>query len=82
MLVVGLARSRSVADFGRDAFDGIALRRHALGKRVWETPAPKLWPPPLTYAQVRQASVEILPDARFRRVPYFRYALTWTRPPA
>jgi ubiquinone/menaquinone biosynthesis C-methylase UbiE len=78
ILVVGLARSRSLGDFGRDAFDAIAVRRHTLTKGVWETPAPKVWPPPLTYAQTRTVSLDVLPGARFRRLPHFRYGLTWT----
>lgn len=78
LLVVGLARSRSLLDFGRDARDSVALRRHSLIKGVWETPSPKIWPPPLTYAETRQVSTEALPDARFERLPYFRYGLTWT----
>lgn len=49
-------------------------------KEVWQTPAPKLWPPPLTYADTRAASLSVLPDCQFRRVGYFRYGLTWVRP--
>lgn len=80
LLVVGMARSRSVGDFARDALETVAVRRHTLTKGVWETPAPKLWPPPLTYADTRAASLSVLPDCDFRRVGYFRYGLTWFRP--
>lgn len=81
LLVVGLARSRSLRDLGRDARDTVALRRHTLTKGVWETPAPKIWPPPLTYAETRAAALQALPDARYERIPYFRYGLTWHAPP-
>lgn len=81
LLVVGLARSRTVADHARDAVDAVALRRHSLRKGVWHTPSPQVWPPPLTHAQTCAASIETLPGARFERLPYFRYGLTWTRPP-
>lgn len=80
LLVVGLARSRSARDLARDAFDAVALRRHSLRRGVWETPAPTVWPPPLTYADTRSASLEVLPGAWFERAPYFRYALRWERP--
>jgi SAM-dependent methyltransferase len=80
LIVVGLARSGSVSDLARDAFESVALRRHSIFKGVWETSAPKIWPPPTTYAKAESVSIEVLPDAHFRRVPYFRYALTWTRP--
>lgn len=80
LLVVGLARSSTVRDLARDALDAVAVRRHALTRRVWETPAPKVWPPPLTCAQVRDLSLRALPGSRFRRIPYFRYGLTWRAP--
>ena len=80
LLVVGLARSRSVGDFARDAIDSIAVRRHTVSKGVWTTPSPKVWPPVLSYAQSRAVSLSALPDASFERVPFFRYALTWRRP--
>jgi hypothetical protein len=80
LLVVGLARSRSLADFVRDAVDSMAIRPHAIRKGVWETPAPKVWPPPLTYAQSRSVSMEVLDGATFERIPFFRYGLTWHRP--
>ena len=80
LLVVGLARSRSPSDFARDVFDTIAVRRHTLTHDVWETPSPKVWPPPLTCAETRYVSLDVLPDARFRRLPYFRYGLAWRRP--
>lgn len=79
LLVVGFARSRSASDYARDARDAVAIRRHTLTKSVWDTPAPKIWPPPLSYEQARAASHEVLPDARFVRVPYFRFGLTWVK---
>lgn len=81
LLVVGLARSRSLRELARDARDAVAVRRFTLTRGVWETPSPVIWPPPLSYAEARAASLEVLPDAAFARVPYFRYSLTWTRPP-
>lgn len=81
ILVVGIARSRSLADWTRDAVDWLALRRHPLFAEQWHTPSPKVWPPPLSYGQAREVSLEVLPGATFERVPFRRYALTWTRPP-
>jgi ubiquinone/menaquinone biosynthesis C-methylase UbiE len=79
LLIVGLARSRSLRDYTRDARDAVAIRRHTLTKSVWDTPAPKIWPPPLSYEQARAKSLEVLPDACFERVPYFRFGLTWVK---
>ena len=80
LLVVGLACSRSIPDLLRDAFDSIAIRRRTLHSQVWETPAPKCWPPPLSYSQVRQTANEVLPGMHFERLPYFRYGITWSPP--
>ena len=80
LLVVGLARSRSIRDLVRDAFDAVAVRRHTFRNDVWETPAPKVWPPPITHADARRVTREVLPDAVVERLPYFRYGITWTRP--
>jgi trans-aconitate methyltransferase len=80
LLVVSHARSRSPREYGRDAWDAVAVRRYTFTRKLWETPAPKVWPPPLTYSETRRASLDVLPDASFRRVPYFRYALTWRKP--
>ena len=79
LLVVGLATSRAPQDFLRDAWDSVVLRRHSITKGVWETPAPIVWPPPLTYAEARAATQRTLPGAHARRVPYFRFGVTWRR---
>jgi 2-polyprenyl-3-methyl-5-hydroxy-6-metoxy-1,4-benzoquinol methylase len=80
LLVVGLAKSRTVTDYAYDIRDAIAVRRHTLTKAVWHTPAPIVWPPPLSWADTRRASLGVLPTASFRRIPYFRYRLTWVKP--
>ncbi len=80
LLVVGFARSRSVGDLARDAVDSIAIRRHTFTRPVWHTPAPKLWPPSISYGEARTVALDVLPGARFERLPYLRYGLTWTRP--
>jgi SAM-dependent methyltransferase len=80
LLVVSHARHHSIGDYARDVRDAIGVRRFTYTRNVWGTPSPVVWPPPLTYAQTRDVSLEVLPDAQYRRVPYFRYALTWRRP--
>lgn len=46
----------------------------------WFHSAPMVWPPPLTYGQVRQVSGHVLPGRSFRRLWLGRYLLTWRRP--
>jgi SAM-dependent methyltransferase len=80
LLVVSHATSKSPGEYARDCWDAIAVRRYTFTRTTWETPSPKVWPPPHSYAETKRASLDVLPDAQFRRVPYVRYALTWQRP--
>ncbi|MGH9170972.1 MAG: class I SAM-dependent methyltransferase [Acidimicrobiales bacterium] len=80
LAVVGLARSHSVADIAYDLAGAFATRAHKLTKTYWETPAPKIWPPPHTYGQLRRLSETTLPGSHFRRRAMWRYVLTWTKP--
>src|SRR5215469_4571888 len=43
--------------------------------------SPIVWPPALTYQQVRRLATRVLPGARFRHRLYWRYSLVWTKPP-
>ena len=80
LLVVGLAKSRALREYASDAVDAIAIRRYTFTRRVWETPAPKVWPPPVSYAEAQRLSEEALPGVEYRRVPFFRYTLAWVSP--
>jgi ubiquinone/menaquinone biosynthesis C-methylase UbiE len=82
LLVVSHAKSKSLRDYARDGRDAIGVRRYKYTRGVWGTSAPVVWPPPLTYRQTRDQSLEVLPDATYSRAPYFRYALVWHRPPS
>lgn len=78
--VVGVARSRSPVDLAYDVAGALTTRAHKLTKPYWETPAPKVWPPPHAYGYLRRLSADILPGRRFRRGVMFRYILTWAKP--
>lgn len=78
--VVGVARARSIRDLAFDIPGLLANRAHRLGKGYWETPAPKVWPPPHSYDQLRRISAVALPGRQFRRAVMFRYLLTWRKP--
>lgn len=80
LLVVGLSFARRARDYARDVWDAVAIRRHTLTKRQWHTTAPIIWPPPLSYDEVRTLSAEVLPACEVNRVAYFRYSLVWVRP--
>jgi 2-polyprenyl-3-methyl-5-hydroxy-6-metoxy-1,4-benzoquinol methylase len=78
--VVGIARTSSLRDLVFDAGGAVVTRVHHMTKPYWETPAPKVWPPPHTYGDLRRLSARIVPGRRFRRGAMFRYVLTWTKP--
>jgi SAM-dependent methyltransferase len=82
LVVVGLARSGRPGDFALDVAGAVATRvhTHVLGKRYWEHDAPKLWPPPLSYAEVRRTAARLLPGVEYRRHVLWRYSLVWRRP--
>jgi hypothetical protein len=63
-----------------EVVDAVRVRRYKWTRNEWGTPSPVVWPPPLSYAQTRAVSLEVLPDAWWARVPYFRYGLVWRRP--
>jgi 2-polyprenyl-3-methyl-5-hydroxy-6-metoxy-1,4-benzoquinol methylase len=79
LALVGLARDR----FPRDlplALAGVVVHRwHRCRKGYWQHPAPVVWPPPQTYAEVRRTAARLLPEVRFRRHLLWRYSLLWTR---
>ncbi|WP_307859423.1 class I SAM-dependent methyltransferase [Cellulomonas sp. zg-ZUI22] len=78
---VGMARSVG----WRDApWEVAGVAQHQVLRRTrtyWEHTAPTLWPPPHTYAEVREIVREVLPGARWRRLPLWRYAVVWTKEP-
>ena len=84
LVVVGLARSRHLGDFVFDIAGAAATRvhRHILRKRHWEQNAPKIWPPPLSYGELRRLAGRLLPGVKYRRHVLWRYSLVWTRPEA
>ena len=67
LVIVGLALSSQLMDFVFDAAGGIVHRIHGLTTPYTEQKSPTVWPPPLTYSQVRQVAEQILPGARYRR---------------
>lgn len=82
LVIIGLARSRQLGDFAFDVAGTIAtcVHRHILLKRYWEHDAPKVWPPPHSYAELRAIAARLLPGVKYRRHVLWRYSLVWIRP--
>src|SRR5215831_17712485 len=89
LAVVGLARASSPAELAAiiPASAGTQLhqaasairRRSAAGPATAYQP-PVIWPPPLTYRDMRRLATGMLPGARYRHHLYWRYSLVWTKP--
>jgi 2-polyprenyl-3-methyl-5-hydroxy-6-metoxy-1,4-benzoquinol methylase len=79
LLVVGLAASDLPRDAGWELAAVIAHQAGRLTHHEWQQPSPTVWPPPVTYDEVREASARILPGSTFRRRVKWRYTLTWTK---
>ncbi len=82
LALVGLARSRTPADFAVDVAAAAGTRLHKLTKTYWEHSAPKIWPPPETYGGIRRVAKRVLPGVRYRRRLLWRYSLIWRKPAA
>jgi SAM-dependent methyltransferase len=80
LVVVGLARSRLPRDLPFEIAAVLSNAAHRMTKDYWEQTAPTVWPPPLTYAQMRRVADRVLPGVRFRHHVLWRYSLTWTKP--
>ncbi|GAA5086999.1 SAM-dependent methyltransferase [Thermocatellispora tengchongensis] len=80
LAVVGLARSVMPGDLPRDLAGVVAGTLHRAVKGHWERPSPTVWPPPVTYSQMRSLAAEILPGSRYTRHLLFRYSVIWRKP--
>ncbi|MEU8245887.1 class I SAM-dependent methyltransferase [Nonomuraea sp. NPDC048916] len=80
LAIVGLARSTMPNDLPRDLAGVAAGIFHRATKGHWEHPSPTVWPPPVTYPQMRTLASDILPGSHYRRHLLWRYSITWRKP--
>lgn len=80
LAVIGLARSRFPADLPYELAAVVAHRWFRLTRTRWEHPSPIVWPPPETYAGMRELAERVLPGVRYRRHLLWRYSLVWVKP--
>ena len=90
LAVVGLARASWPAELAAliPASAGTQLhlaasairRRGAPGRPAIAYQPPVIWPPPMTYRDMRLLATDMLPGVRYRHHLYWRYSLVWTKP--
>ncbi|MEU8222675.1 class I SAM-dependent methyltransferase [Kribbella sp. NPDC048915] len=79
LVVIGLAREWLPRDLPQVVAGAAVHRVHRLTKGCWEHPSPTVWPPPVTYEEMRDHTMTLLPGATFRRHLLFRYSITWRK---
>ena len=79
LVVIGCARS-AAQDMPLEIASVIAHQILSRRRNSWEHSAPTVWPPPLSYSQVRRIVKRQLPGARFRRRLLWRYSIEWVKP--
>ena len=90
LAVVGLARASSPTDLAPEIPAVVGTQLHKAASAVRRLGAaggpataytpPVIWPPPLTYRDMRRLAADVLPGARYRRHLYWRYSLVWAKP--
>ncbi|MEU7863363.1 class I SAM-dependent methyltransferase [Nonomuraea sp. NPDC049141] len=81
LAIVGLARSTMPNDLPRDLAGIVVGTVHRAAKGLWQHPSPTVWPPPVTYPQMRALATEILPGSQYRRHLLLRYSIIWRKKP-
>jgi 2-polyprenyl-3-methyl-5-hydroxy-6-metoxy-1,4-benzoquinol methylase len=79
VVVVGIAaNSWSDLPMAAVAVTSKAILASVYGR--WSHSAPRCWPPPLTYGEMKKISARVLPGVRYRRLWLGRYSLVWHKP--
>lgn len=79
LAVLGLARAKMPQDLLPEAAAVLTNLRYRMTKTYWEHSAPTVWPPPVSYAQMRKIATAALPGRRFRRHLLWRYSIVWKK---
>jgi SAM-dependent methyltransferase len=79
LVILGLARDRSLRDFAASAA-AIPVNRVLRLRRGWYEPAFPAERPGMSYGQVFAAARSLLPGVELRRLLFFRYLLLWRKP--
>jgi 2-polyprenyl-3-methyl-5-hydroxy-6-metoxy-1,4-benzoquinol methylase len=78
--IVGLAHGTMPNDLPRVLAGVVVGTAYRAVKGRWEHPSPVVWPPPVTYREMRALAAEILPGSQYRRHLLLRYSIVWRKP--
>jgi SAM-dependent methyltransferase len=81
LVLLGYGNLGGPRDLPHELRDVLAHRWHSRGKAPWE-PGTAQAPPSQTWAQARSGLRTLLPGCTYRRLPLWRYLVTWRKPPA
>ena len=83
VVIIGVARSRIPQDLFYNIGGMVTSRMFKMKRAFWHHPAPMLWPPKDTFADVERIAKSVLgKDVVYQRHLLFRYTLTWKKPVA
>ncbi|MEU9019296.1 class I SAM-dependent methyltransferase [Actinomadura sp. NPDC048394] len=82
LVVIGLANNAGVKDFlyGAAGLPGHLLHSRVLKRKAAGEPGAPLADPDMTWGEVRDEALRLLPGAVFRRHLLWRYSIVWHRP--
>ncbi|MET8625605.1 class I SAM-dependent methyltransferase [Kitasatospora sp. NPDC004669] len=80
LVVVGLAREESAADWARWVAAAPLVRAVKVLRRAGAPEGMPVAPPGMSYREVRETARRVLPGVRYRWHLLRRYSLTWTKP--
>ncbi|GAY15786.1 bifunctional 2-polyprenyl-6-hydroxyphenol methylase/3-demethylubiquinol 3-O-methyltransferase UbiG [Mycobacterium sp. shizuoka-1] len=79
LVVIGCARSSTLPDYASDAVGVIQHQIYSRTRGFWQHNAPVQMQFPHTYTEVKQTAAALLPGMTWRRLPLWRYAITWRK---
>ncbi|MFI0357377.1 class I SAM-dependent methyltransferase [Actinomadura sp. 9N407] len=81
LVVISLARNATLREWLVSASGVPAHRFHHLrNRRRAGDPGAPIVDPEMTWSQVREEALRVLPGARYERLALWRYAITWRKP--
>lgn len=80
LVVIGCARSSTVHDYAYELIGAVQHQVLSRTRGFWQHNAPVQMQFPHTYTEVKQIATTALPGMAWRRLPLWRYAITWRKP--